>query len=195
FSKQTLLLASGKANSNITALMTKSFQQTSVNNYELNIEITTNNTPDNELWSMAFKIEKIDKEIESINLHIIYQDVSAFYIVGYDVNCGVEILGETAKAKGVYVFISENLKDTVAAFLPDNLFSFPIDIMPCCNIFGFNFFPQEYRFAYKVKMTFVPMTNEELQEAFCVAPTNRPQIYFFEPLYVVISSISKINKS
>jgi len=116
--------------------------------------------------------------------------LSIFYIVGYDVNCGVEIQDSTAKAKG-YVLVSENLIDTLVAYnLPDSLFAFPSDIMPQ-NVFGFNLFPQGYRFTYKVQMTYRLMTEEEWREALCPAICLNTRVFFFEPTYIVIASISK----
>ena len=118
--------------------------------------------------------------------------VPVFYVVGYDVNCGVEIQDSTAKARG-YVLVSENLTDTLVAYnLPDSLFIFPADIMPK-NIFGFNLFPQEYRFEYKVQMNYQPMTEEEWQEAHCPAIALYPMLFHFEPTYIIITSIFKIN--
>jgi hypothetical protein len=59
------------------------------------------------------------------------------------------------------------------------------------NIFGFNLFPQQYRFAYKVQMTYRPMTEEERLDALCPAIIRNLQIFFFEPTYIAITSISK----
>jgi hypothetical protein len=111
------------------------------------------------------------------------------YVIGYDVNCGVEIQGETAKANQ-YVLVSENLKDTMLTNnLPDNLFTFPAEIMPQ-NIFGFNLFPEKYRYVYKIQMTYRPKTKEEL--IFCPGHALYPMLYYFEPTQIVITSISKI---
>ena len=112
------------------------------------------------------------------------------YIIGYDVCSGVHIENDEGKAGG-YLFVSENLKDTLAAYnLPDNLFTFPAAIMPK-NIFGFNLFPQEYRFTYKIQMTYRLMTKEEQQEASKPCITLYLLKYPINPVYIFIQSISK----
>ena len=112
------------------------------------------------------------------------------YIIGYDASSGVDISNNAGKAGG-YLFVSENLKDTLGTYnLPDNLFTFPAAIMPggWC---GFTFFPQAYRFTYKVQMTYRLMTKEEIQQAFkpCIAlyPAWGPT-----PTLIFITSISKV---
>ena len=113
----------------------------------------------------------------------------SYYIIGYDVSSGVNIENNTGKAGG-YLFVSENLKVTLGAYnVPDNLFTFPAAIMPT-NWCGFNFFPQEYRFTYKVQMTYRLMTKEEQQEVL------KPCIDFYPawgttPTLIFIKSISK----
>jgi hypothetical protein len=142
--------------------------------------------------SSCDKLRRIDLYgIDELINSIIPRPDSIFYVVGYDVNCGVEIQDSTAKAV-VYVFVSEDLKDTLAAKLSDSLFIFPAKIMPCCNIFGFNLFPQEYRFVHKVQMTYQFMTREEWEEVMCTGTWNKPMLYSFEPTYVVITSIAKM---
>ncbi len=131
-----------------------------------------------------FDLDGIDELINSI----IPRPDSIFYIVGYDVDCGVEIQDSTAKARG-YVLVSENLMDTLAAYnLPDSLFTFPSDIMPK-NILGFNLFPQKYRFTYKVQMIYRPMTKNEQWEFLCIGNGYYTYAYSFEPTYIVITSI------
>jgi hypothetical protein len=114
-----------------------------------------------------------------------------FYIVGYNV-CGLRVDGETAKAY-IHVLISEDLSDTLATNnLPDNLFTFSSDIMHhIYNINGFLLFPQEYRFTYKVKMTYRLMTEDDTLHI-CGYPATYHPLYFFEPTYIIINQISKI---
>jgi hypothetical protein len=126
------------------------------------------------------------KTVESI-APVSYQTANYHYIVGYDACSGVEIVeDETSKAKG-YLLISDDLKDTLLTYnLPDSLFVFPIEIMPT-NVFGFNFFPEQYRFKYKIQMNY-QIASEGQKIAFpCV--TLYPQLYSIEPVQVIITSI------
>ena len=80
----------------------------------------------------------------------------------------------------------------------DGVIDFPAEIMP--NTIGsgshcaWRFFPEEYRFAFKVQMSYRPMTEEEERyvprrvNAMCYNPLNR--LNFFN--CIVITSISKI---
>jgi hypothetical protein len=111
------------------------------------------------------------------------------YIVGYDVCSGVEVLNnKMSKSKG-YLLISDDLKDTLLTYnLPDSLFVFPVKIMPT-SVFGFNFFPEQYRFAYKIQMTY-QIASEE-QKMFFPCITLYPQLYSIEPVQIIITSIHK----
>jgi len=96
------------------------------------------------------------------------------YVVGYD---GTHVIQNGIVKSGGYLFISEDLRDTLLANnrtlvddeyvmgnLLNDLFVFPLQIMPNTEC-GFTFFAQEdVRFAYKVSMTYRPMTEEELQD-------------------------------
>ena len=130
-----------------------------------------------------------------------------YYVVGYDGECKIDTLKGTAKSGG-YVFISEDLKDSLLAdnrfegekgyyygtFL-DDCIDFPIESMLSEGRYcGFTFFPDKYRFAFKVQInSYRPMTEAEerdaarLVNASCYSPLVG---YYFKP--VVITSISKI---
>jgi len=99
---------------------------------------------------------------------------NSYYVVGY-LSPFVEIRDGAAKSRG-YLFISENLNDTLFAInqdvsediycgisiLHDDIFSFPEKIMPE-NVCGLAFFPQEYRYAYKEQMTYMLNTEDWYQ--------------------------------
>ena len=120
------------------------------------------------------------------------ESAPAYYIMGYNVQSGVYIEDETGKAEQ-YLLVSEDLKDTLATCnFPDDLFTFSSEIVKPVNICGFTLFPEEYRFAYKVQMTYRPMTEEELKEAFYICNTLWVVMYNIHPEYVFITSISKI---
>jgi hypothetical protein len=130
---------------------------------------------------------------------------NVYYVVGYDGNSEINMENKTAKSGG-YLFISEDLKDTLLANnriliddkyimgnLLDDLFAFPAEIMPPTNC-GFTFFcGEESRFAYKVQMRYRPMIEEEKQDvprlvnAYCYNPYNNCEFNC-----IVITSISNI---
>jgi len=113
-----------------------------------------------------------------------------YYIIGYDVQSGVDIENETGKA-GTYLFVSENLKDTLMSCnFPDNFFTFSSEIVKPINICGFNLFPEEYRLAYKVQLTYRLMTEEELEEASYICLGLWPVLYNIQPIGIFITSIS-----
>jgi hypothetical protein len=129
-----------------------------------------------------------------------------YYVAGYDASSGVVINVGTAKAGG-YLFVSEDLKDTLYAsnvteldngllkwdvHEVDELFIFPEEIMPT-NICWFNFFPDEYRFSYKIQMSYRPMTEEEALNTLHACNTAYYVPYpNLQPERIVIKSISKI---
>jgi len=118
---------------------------------------------------------------------------SVFYIVGYEPRCRITTDGDSAQAY-IYLLISENLKDTVYAELP-NTFKFPATIVyyeACC---GYVFFPIAYRFAYKVQMIY-----EDTPPFGYSCSANLPGCFleygiflpYFEPKPIRITSITKI---
>ena len=101
---------------------------------------------------------------------------NVYYVVGYDGSSQIDTLKGTAKSGG-YLFISEDLKDslltnnrfkaegkTIFDNLLDDIVDIPIEAM-ISNGCGFTFFPEEYRFAFKVRInSYRPMTEEERLE-------------------------------
>jgi hypothetical protein len=123
-------------------------------------------------------------------------DSTTYYIVGYDACSVGNSTNDSGEYKtGGYLIVSENLADTLVAYnLPNGMFDFQEEIMPG-DIFGFNFFPQEYRFTYPMQMTYRTATEEEIQNVVKPCLTYYPVLYNIEPTYIVITSISKINIS
>ncbi|MDR0790031.1 MAG: hypothetical protein LBO06_04465 [Bacteroidales bacterium] len=112
-----------------------------------------------------------------------------FYVAGYDVCSGVHFTDSTSKAGG-YVFVSEDLNDTLLSYnFPDTIFNFPADCMTT-NVFGINFFPQQYRNMFKVSMTYTIVPEEEQTHYPCI--TLYPQLYFGNPMEVHIHNVSAI---
>ena len=137
----------------------------------------------------------------------LYQNVC--YVVGYDGTREADTRNGTAKSGG-YLFISEDMKDSLLANnripvagkyvignLLDGLFDFPSEIMPQTNC-GFAFFRkyEEYRFAYKVQISYIPMTEKEESDVprliICDGPQSDLHLKF-KP--IIIKSISKFNKT
>jgi len=132
-----------------------------------------------------------------------------YYVVGYDGAAKVDIQNGTAKSGG-YLFISENLKDSlivnnrkwdengrfwVYGNLLDGIIDFPAEAMLGGGC-GFTFFPEEYRFTFKMQInSYRPMTEEEkrdvprLVNGMCYNP-HRHIVQKFK--LVVITSILKI---
>ena len=133
-------------------------------------------------------------------------DFRIYYVAGYDASSGVIISKGTAKSGG-YLFVSENSEDTLYASNVteldngllmcdvrdiDELFVFPEGIMPI-NICGFNFFPEEYQFVYKIQMSHRPMTEEEEMNTYHMCSGFYQVLYpNIQPKRIVIESISKI---
>ncbi len=128
-----------------------------------------------------------------------------YYVAGYHAQSVVIQDDETAKA-GVYLFISENLQDTVSVFnsvsdgqfwdvgpLFDGLFNFPAEDMHPNTICGMALFPQDVRYTYKVKInSYRPLTESE--EIGTVAACNA--MIMASPIrsnkYIVVESLSKV---
>jgi hypothetical protein len=116
-----------------------------------------------------------------------------YYIVGYDACSIGNISNDSGEYKtGGYLFISEDLADTLVAHnLPNGIFDFPEEIMDR-GVLGFNFFPQEYRFSYPVQIIYRTATEEEIQNLVKPCIIYYLQVYDIDPTYIIIMSISKI---
>ena len=101
-----------------------------------------------------------------------------YYVAGYDANSAVPLDDGTAKSK-VYLFISENLQDTVGVYnltedrlagpLFDDIYEFPAEIMPSGGVCGFVLFPEKYRYAYPVRInSHRPRTEDDFFSVGCV---------------------------
>jgi len=126
---------------------------------------------------------------------------NVYYVVGHDAQ-DVAIKNDGNAESGGYLFISENLKDTVSAYtrgesqtaykLFDGIFEFPAEIMST-SVCGFAMFPKEYRYEYPVKiLSHRPRRKDEIFNpvcpAFCLESKIRPN------KSIVVESLSKIEK-
>ena len=120
------------------------------------------------------------------------------YVVGYHFNAGITTDSEnrTAKAK-MYLLFTENMQDTLATkHLPDDLFTFPANIVYSGGFIGYNLFPQENMDTYKVQLTYRVMTKEEeslYEMSVKVNAYHEPKYYGIYPKFIIIKSIEKIN--
>ena len=139
---------------------------------------------------------------EELSRHDVY------YVVGYDGTAEVDIQTGTAKSGG-YLFISENLKDSlivdnrkwdenrrcwINGNLLDDIIDFPTEAMQVGRYCGFDFFPEAYRFAFKVQINaYRLMTEEEYRDAGRVVNAMcKPSVNIQEFKFIVITSIFKI---
>ena len=142
-----------------------------------------------------------------------------FYIVGYAFSCPLDTANGVGKAHQ-YLLISEKCKNVLdyadenffnsSSFnyifmatenLPDTLFTFSSEILyPSEFIRGYNLFPEECRFDYKVRMTYRMMTQEEWNNRPYSCPwpyigTTQHSIYYIQNKgkeeMLVIESISR----
>ena len=139
-----------------------------------------------------------------------------YYVVGFDGSCEVDIQKGTAKSGG-YLFISENLQNSLLVNnlfeeerkgeyncyrlgnLLDGIIDIPVEAFLVGGC-GFTYFPEEYRFAFKVQInSYRPMTKEEkrdvprLTNAMCMPTFHIPYDSKLFPFKLsVITSISKI---
>jgi hypothetical protein len=129
-----------------------------------------------------------DKAAISLNQTI--HDITAYkqtvaYVVGY--NSLADYYEDGRYKIGEYLLISEDLTDTLAVYnLPDNLFAFPEESMSY-SYDGFVLFQpsSEYRYAYKVQMTYRQMRQDEYYRR-CIWTE------LLNPDYIFITSINKI---
>jgi len=132
-----------------------------------------------------------------------------YYVVGYDGNAEVDIQKGTAKSGG-YLFISENLKDSLLAMklifeeefseyrygdVLEGIIDLPIEVFKNGGC-GWCRFPEEYRFDFEVQInSHRAMTKEESKHTarFINAMCYNPFWHSGERYkHVVITSISKI---
>lgn len=130
-----------------------------------------------------------------------------FYVAGYN-SPGINVRNDGTAEPGAFLFISENLKDTVCvnnslwnkdeqffygySGLLNDLFDFPVEIMPQ-NICGFALFPQGYRYKYKVNvLSSRPMTESEKKATIRLCNAMMPMSDIHPNKYAVVESISKV---
>jgi hypothetical protein len=149
-----------------------------------------------------------------------------YYVVGYDGTSEVDEQKGTAKSGGYLfvsekykdLLLENNLPDNIYAHKLDGIIlltnliiddlgnrlhdtfdgivDFPEESMPKEGYCGYRLFPEEYRFAFKVQMTYRPMTEEEeryvprMINAMCY----NPLAFNVKFNCIVITSILKINK-
>ena len=141
-----------------------------------------------------------------------------YYVVGYDGAAEEDIQNGTAKSGG-YLFISENLQDSLLANnrfevkegedwhcgyrlgnLLDGIIDIPIEAFMNNRACGFQYFPEDYRFAYKVQIdSYRPMSEEEFRDVPRLVFHNCAPTFhmshdsgLFPFKHIVITSISKI---
>ena len=112
---------------------------------------------------------------------------SIHYIIGYCTGCGYAVDTSNGIGKAnIYLAVSEDLKDTLAIpDLPDNLFNFPSKILYPAWINGFNLFPEEYRFTYKVKMNY-----EVVEDYYILCHADKMWLYDIRAKLISIKPIS-----
>ena len=114
------------------------------------------------------------------------------YIVGYE-TCGLTIEGGIGHAKG-YVFISEDLKDTLAVYnLSQDIYSFPAEIFTVTDYHTVNMsFPEQYRNAFKIQLTYTLSSEEELLNRglieFCAVTADKPILHAYRNCIPVMAN-------
>ena len=124
---------------------------------------------------------------------------SIFYVAGYHVNY-VEVQDDGNAESGAYLFISENLKDTVCVYnfvqrentsrgvgnLFDGIFDFPAAIVRPAELCGIFEIPS-MRYAYKVKInSWRPQTEEELKKNASICNAMVPHSWIVPEYYPFI---------
>jgi hypothetical protein len=191
FSKYTLLLASGSTANNILKISNE-LQQLSSNQYGLTAKITPSTTYIYREWSKTLIVKKMDKSCV-VTLKILFnapeENSSLYYVIGYNNSCFSFTPPPRIFKPSIYLLISEDGQDLVAARgLPDDLFKFPESILHyeyCC---WEKFFPDEYRFAYPVLMSYT--ASDEPTTCACIHEQACSNLYI-RPQSVEITSISK----
>jgi hypothetical protein len=146
---------------------------------------------------------EMSEEQRRIELAKLTDDV--YYVAGYHAMMVERQDDGTAKC-GMYLFISDNLRDTVSVYnyihpensqsepgmLLDGIFEFPSEIMPG-NICGYVFFPDEYRYTYPVTIeSHRPLTETEEINTHVICNTLILGSNIQPNKYIVVESLSKI---
>lgn len=188
FSKHTLLLAHGQEPYLVKPDF-KNVRQFSEQHYEMTVNLRPATAAVVTPWQVPILVDKLtDDAIVKLIVTKNYTYDLTCYVIGYNVQT-VDTVGKA----GQYLLVSENLKDTFAVCnMPDNLFTFPADIVKPANICGFNLFPEKYRHSYKAKMSYRPMTTEEeYHHSGYSCNALWLTLYTIRPQYIFITSISK----
>ncbi len=143
--------------------------------------------------------ENLSDEQRRIELAKLTDEV--YYVAGYHSN-GVRVDDYGNANAEAYLFISENLRDSVAVYnltkegefgkLLDGIYELPTGIMSR-TVCGYVLFPEEYRYEYPVKInSHRPWNEDEPMLAPCL------HIYLSSNLsankYIVVESLSKTEK-
>ena len=151
--------------------------------------------------ALAGSFASCSKKVESSTQGI-------YYVVGYDGATEVILQNGTARSE-TFLFLSENLKDSLFAYnwnpvdsryydltgsLFDNFIDIPTEILS--NSCGIAVFPEEFRFACKVYITYRQITEEEIARNLTwgrvVIDICPPDILRQKFKPIIITSISKI---
>jgi hypothetical protein len=124
-----------------------------------------------------------------------------YYVAGYHVQ-EIAIQDDGTAKCGAYLFVSENLRDTVSVYnrispddwrpgtIFDGIFEFPAEIMYAA-VCGFAFFPEEYRYAYPVQIeSHRPLKEDETFIGLCNTMIMFSNIRANK--HIVVESLSKI---
>ncbi len=141
---------------------------------------------------------ELSDEQRRIELAKLTDDV--YYVAGSYSNVAVIQDDGTAKCS-LYVFVSENLQDTVSVYnatndlqpstLFDGIFEFPAEIMPPAAACGIFFFPEEYRYSYPIIInSHRPLKKDESIEPPCLMMG--PTSLIRTNKQIVVESLSKI---
>jgi hypothetical protein len=142
---------------------------------------------------------ELSDEQQRIELAKLTDDV--YYVVGSDANT-VDLLDDGTAKSWAYLFISENLRDTVGVYnraedgrpgpLFDGVFEFPARIMRA-GMNGFMLFRKEYRYAYPVRInSHRPLKEDENFPIVAYALFLPSDIH--PNKYIVVESLSKIEQ-
>jgi len=141
------------------------------------------------------------KKVETLSQNV-------YYVVGYDDISEVMFQNGTSAKSETFLFVSENLKDSLFAYnwnpISNGYYDVAKGLFDVIDIpaeiwaggCGIEIFPEEYRFAHKVQITFRSMTKEEdalnLSWGRIILAICPPNSLFQKFNPVIITSISKI---
>jgi hypothetical protein len=170
FAKYDLIFAAGMATSSPAEVIKRQLYRISGNEYSLYCEIRPGPALTPGPWVISILAPKLSQNAIislDVNQHSGYYSLDG-YVVGFESCSGTRVIEQYGEANAYYI-ISSDLKDTLLTYnFPKDIFHFPLECIKDANYMVTPvWFPDTYRYAFKVHIEYEIVPENEKQYAVC----------------------------